>query len=86
MANDILDAVYGCLIGAAIGAEPQPLDPEMSLYDILPKFASHRVLPVLDNRQLIGMVTSESVQQSMWLNKRKGGATPRTAGESTDIA
>ena len=71
---------------AAIGTEPPALDPEMGLYDIMPKFASHRVLPVLEDRQLIGMVTSESVQQSMWLNKCKDGTRPCTAGESADIA
>lgn len=71
---------------SAIGTEPPALTPEMSLYEIMPKFASTRVLPVLEDRQLIGMVTSESVQQSMWLNKCKDGTRPCTAGESPDIA
>lgn len=71
---------------AAISLEPQGLDPDMPLTDILSKFASNRVLPVIENRQLIGLVTPESVQQRMWLNKRMGSSKPRAAGESTDIA
>jgi Zn-dependent protease len=73
---------------AAIGAEPGGLDPEMPLNDILPKFAAHKVLPVLEGRQLIGLITPESVQQRMWLNQRLRDGTnkPRSTGESTDIA
>lgn len=71
---------------AAIGLEPQGLDPEMPLMDVMSKFASHRVLPVIENRQLIGLVTPESIQQRMWLNQRMSGTKPRTTGESTDIA
>jgi Zn-dependent protease len=72
---------------AAIGTEPAGLDLETPLDEVLPKFAAHRALPVLDGRQLIGLVTSESVQQRMWLNQRLQNGTnkPRT-GESTDIA
>jgi Zn-dependent protease len=71
---------------AAIGMEPEGLDPEMVLSDVLEKFASNRVLPVIENRQLIGLVTPESVQQRMWLNQRMAGTKPRATGESTDIA
>jgi Zn-dependent protease/predicted transcriptional regulator len=72
---------------AAIGAEPPGLAPEMPLEEVLPKFATHRALPVLDGRQLIGLVTSESIQQRMWLNQRMNAANkPRTTGESTDVA
>ena len=71
---------------AAIGLEPEGLDPEMALSDVLAKFASNRVLPVIENRQLIGLMTPESVQQRMWLNQRIAGTKPRATGESTDIA
>jgi Zn-dependent protease len=71
---------------AAIGSEPEILDPEMPLKDILPKFAANQVLPVLEGRQLIGLVTPESVQQRMWLNQHTKTNTSQTPGESTDIA
>ena len=54
---------------SAIGSEPDGLDPEMALVDVLPKFASSRVLPVLDGRQLIGLVTPASVEQRLWLKR-----------------
>ncbi|MFU8825941.1 MAG: M50 family metallopeptidase [Brevefilum sp.] len=71
---------------AAIGTEPEGLHPELPLMDVLPKFANHRVLPVLEGRQLIGLITPESLQQRMWLNQRLGGTKSRPTGESTDIA
>jgi Zn-dependent protease len=73
---------------AAIGVEPTSLDPGMPLNDVLPKFTAHQVLPVLEGRQLIGLITPESVQQRMWLNQRLQNGTnkPRSTGESTDIA
>lgn len=69
---------------AAIGAEPEGLHPESPLTDVLPKFATHRVLPVLDGRQLLGLVTPESVQQRMWLNQRMSGTQARPTDERTD--
>jgi Zn-dependent protease len=71
---------------AAIGVEPEGLDPDMPLVDVLPKFATQRVLAVLEGRQLIGLVTPESVQQRMWLNQRLNGTKSRPTGESTDTA
>lgn len=71
---------------AAINSEPEGLDPEMPLVDVLPKFATQRVLAVLDGRQLIGLVTPQSVQQRMWLNQRMGSSNSRPTGERTDIA
>lgn len=56
---------------AAIGSEPKGLDPEQPLNDVLPKFALNRILPVIENGQLIGLITPESVQQRMWLNQKR---------------
>jgi Zn-dependent protease len=70
---------------AAISNESEGIDLEMPLMDVLPKFANHRVLPVLDGRQLIGLVTPESVQQRMWLNQRMNGTKSRPTGERTDV-
>lgn len=69
---------------AAISTDSEGLDPDTPLTDVLPKFATHRVLPVLENRQLIGLVTPESVQQRMWLNQRMSGSKSRPTGESAD--
>lgn len=71
---------------AAIGNEPEGINPDLPLVEVLPKFANHRVLPVLEGRQLIGLVTPESVQQRMWLNQRMNGPKSRPTGESTDVA
>lgn len=69
---------------AAIGTDPKGLDSETPLAEVLPKFATQRVLPVLVNRQLIGLVTPESVQQRMWLNQRMSGTKSRPTDESAD--
>lgn len=72
---------------AAIGTEPEGLDPTMPLIDALPKFAVSQVLPVLAGRQLVGLLTRESLQQRMWLNQRMGGSDKaKPTGESTDVA
>lgn len=71
---------------AAIGSDPEGIAPELPLVEVLPKFANHQVLPVLEGRQLIGLVTPESVQQRMWLNQRTGKTKSQPTGESTDVA
>jgi len=71
---------------AAIGLEPQGLDPEMPLSDILEKFGTSRVYPVIENGQLIGLITAESVQQRMWLNQRMGTAGPNPPEETVNPA
>jgi CBS domain-containing protein len=71
---------------AAIGAEPKGLDPDLPLMDVLPKFAESRVLPVLDGRQLLGLVTPQSVQQRMWFNQRWGSMKSRSKDHRTDLA
>jgi hypothetical protein len=58
---------------AAIGVEPEGLDPDAPLGTALEKFAISRILPVIEDRALIGLVTPESVQQRLWLQQRPGG-------------
>ena len=70
----------------AIGSEPAGLDPDMPLTDALPQFTDSRVWPVLEGRQLIGLVTTESLQQRMWLNQRAKGTKTQSTSESTDAA
>ncbi len=62
---------------AAIGAEPAGLDPEMSLVAALPRFSKSRVLPVVENGQLIGLVTPEGIQQVIWLREHQWPAEPQ---------
>jgi Zn-dependent protease len=71
---------------AAIGAEPDGLDPEMNLVEVLPKFTLSRVLPVIENRQLIGLITPESLQQRMWLNQRRGSSDQKPPEETVHPA
>ncbi|MFN2305086.1 MAG: site-2 protease family protein [Anaerolineales bacterium] len=54
---------------AAIGAEPEGVNLDMPLTEVLPLFSTNRVLPVIENRQLMGLITPESVQQRLWLNR-----------------
>jgi Zn-dependent protease len=63
---------------AAIGLEPEGISLDKPLVDILPKLNNSRVLPVLDGRSLVGLVTTESVQQCLWINKhrRQNGPQP----------
>ncbi len=70
---------------AVIDKEFKIVEPEMPLIDILPFFSSQRVLPVIENRHLLGMITPETVEQTMWLHKKflnSGGYTSNS--EKTD--
>lgn len=67
---------------AAIGVEHEGLNPEIPLMEVLPLFATNRVLPVIENGQLIGLLTPESVQQAMWLNQRVKKADMRSTEET----
>lgn len=69
---------------AAIGIEPEGLDPDVPLAEILPRLMTQRVLPVIENRQLVGLLTPESVQQCMWLNERSRKNTNVSPHEKTD--
>ncbi len=71
---------------AAIGSEPTGLDPEQPLNDVLPKFALNRILPVVENGQLIGLITPESVQQRMWLNQKLRQERTAPPNEKRDTA
>jgi len=71
---------------AAIGLEPKALSPTMSLKDALLKFAEDRVLPVIEDGQLVGFITPESVQQRIWLKQKMKVSQPPTPGENRDIA
>jgi len=57
---------------AAIGIEPKGIDPDAPLNEILTKFALSRIYPVIEHGQLIGLITPESVQQQILLNKQLG--------------
>lgn len=70
---------------AAIGLEPKGIHPETPLTEVLPKFATQRVLPVIKDRQLIGLLTPESVQQRIWINKRLRGSSINPAREEPDV-
>lgn len=54
---------------AAISLEPEGIALDRPLIDVLPKLNGSLVLPVLEGRTLVGLITSESVQQCLWLNK-----------------
>lgn len=68
----------------AIGLEPQGLDPVSPLNDVLPNFSTSPVQPVVENRQLIGLLTPESIKQRMLLNKHKNNLGSQPPGESVN--
>jgi Zn-dependent protease len=55
---------------AAIGAEPESVNLTLPLKEVLPMFAKQHIIPVIEDQQLIGLITPESVQQRLWLNQR----------------
>ena len=87
--QDLLNALhrYGDRAPAyvAIGSEPEGLSPNISLKDALLKFSEHRVLPVIEERQLIGLLTLESIQQRMWLQEKINSSQPPMPGEKRDM-
>jgi len=71
---------------AAIGLEPEGLKLDKPLVDILPKLNGNSVLPVLEGRTLIGLITPESVQQCLWMNKHQRKIDPQPPeGDATRI-
>ncbi len=86
--SDLLAALekFGNRVSAytAIGLEPEGLDPGSPLNAVLTKFSTSRVQPVVENRQLIGLLTPESIQQSMWLNKHSNTIGTNPPGESVN--
>ncbi|MBG0770747.1 MAG: site-2 protease family protein [Anaerolineaceae bacterium] len=66
---------------AAIGVEPVGLDPQMPVNDMLPRFAECSTQPVIENGQLIGLVTPQSVQQMIWLRDHNWPVDPRSPEE-----
>lgn len=66
---------------AAIGVEPQGLDPQTPVNDILPRFSECSTQPVIEKGQLIGLVTPQSVQQMIWLRDHNWPVDPRSPEE-----
>jgi Zn-dependent protease len=71
---------------AAIGAEPKGLDPQMPVNEILPRFSECSAQPVVEDGQLIGLVTPQSVQQLIWLREHQWPVDPRPSEGKTDQA
>jgi predicted transcriptional regulator len=69
---------------AAIGAEPEGLDPTMPVKDILPRFNQCSTQPVVENNELIGLVTPQSVQEMVWLKEHGRLKDRQTPEEVTD--
>ncbi|MDY6847171.1 MAG: site-2 protease family protein [Chloroflexota bacterium] len=70
---------------AAISFEPEGLSPTTSLKDALPSFLTHRVQPVIEDGQLIGLITLESIQQRMWLDKEMRSSQKSSPDEKADM-
>jgi Zn-dependent protease len=68
---------------SAIGIEPEGIHLNTPLGEVLTKLNRSRVLPVLEGRTLVGLITSESVQQCLWMNKRQRKVGPQPPEENT---
>jgi len=66
---------------AAIGLEPDGITMDRPLVDVLPKLTGDLVMPVLEGRTLIGLITLESVKQCLWLNKHQRKVSPQPPEE-----
>lgn len=69
---------------SAINIEPEGIAPDLPLQSIIGKFATSQVLPVIENKQLIGFITPESIKQVMTLNMQQGNFTANKKNEKTD--
>lgn len=69
---------------AAIGVESEGISPDMPLIDLLPRFKACKIQPVIEDGELIGLVTLESIQQSIWLNRRKQTTDQKPPEERID--
>jgi len=70
---------------AAIGIEPKGLSPTAPLKDALESLKKTRVQPVIEDGQLIGLITLESIQQRMWLDQKMKNSQKPTPDEKTDM-
>jgi CBS domain-containing protein len=70
---------------AAIELEPESISPMTPLKDILAKFNGNRVLPVIEEGQLIGLLTPESIQQRIWLNQKVNASQPPHPDEKRNM-
>jgi len=69
---------------AAIGIEPEGISLDMPLMDVLPRFSTCQVLPVIDEGALIGLITPESIKQRIWLKRRTQKNEQKPPEEKTD--
>lgn len=70
---------------AAIGIEPEGLSPTAPLKDALESLKKTRVQPVIEDGQLIGLITLESIQQRMWLDQKMKNSQLPSPDEKTDM-
>ena len=53
----------------AIGNKQEGIDPDLPLIDILPKISRNTVIPVVEDHQLIGLISPNSVQERIWMQR-----------------
>jgi Zn-dependent protease len=70
---------------AAIGLEPTGLSSSTPLKDALISLQTSPVQPVIDDGELIGLITRESIQQRMWLDQKLKNSKTQAPGEKTDM-
>ena len=54
----------------AIGDKDEGINPDLPLVDLLPKLSRDKVIPVVEEHQLIGLVSPSSVQERIWLQRK----------------
>ena len=70
----------------AIGDKEEGIEPDLPLMDILPKLSRDKVIPIIEDSRLIGLVSSSSFQERIWLQRKLQNADIGPNQEKPNIA
>jgi len=70
----------------AIGIKQDGISPELPLVEILPKISRNTVIPVMEDQQLIGLVSPSSLQERIWMQRNLRNTDIGPNQENPDLA
>lgn len=69
----------------AIGEKEEGVHPDLPLIEILPKLSTNKVLPVVEEHQLVGLISPNSLQERIWLQKKLQNTDSGSNQEKPDL-
>ncbi len=69
----------------AIGEKEEGVHPDLPLIEILPKLSTNKVLPVVEEHQLVGLISPSSLQERIWLQKKLQNTDSGSNQEKPDL-